>query len=119
MSLNDAHAFAFSFATTPMAVIIIFQAGDGTLSVMPATEYDGDTAAIINDDRSLRPLIGASRPESGDRSRFPLPARLDLPYIHGAPVVVVVEGATVRPCHGDHHHDHPRDTLALPTKNCG
>ena len=31
MSLNDAHAFAFSLATTLMAAIIIFQAGDGTL----------------------------------------------------------------------------------------
>ncbi|MDK4713268.1 hypothetical protein [Rhizobium sp. CNPSo 4039] len=46
MSLNDAHAFAFSLATTLMAAIIIFQAGDGTLSVMPASEYDGDSAAI-------------------------------------------------------------------------
>jgi len=33
MSLNDAHAFAFSLATTLMAAIIIFQAGDGTLGV--------------------------------------------------------------------------------------
>jgi hypothetical protein len=47
MSLNDAHAFAFSLATTLMAAVIIFQAGDGTLSVTPASEYDGDTAAII------------------------------------------------------------------------
>ena len=45
MSLNDAHAFAFSLATTLMAAIIIFQAGDGTLSVMLASEYDGDAAA--------------------------------------------------------------------------
>lgn len=49
MSLNDAHAFAFSLATTLMAAIIIFQAGDGTLSVMPTSEYDGDTAAIIHE----------------------------------------------------------------------
>ena len=35
MSLNDAHAFASSLATTLMAAIIIFQAGDGTLSVTP------------------------------------------------------------------------------------
>ena len=47
MSLNDAQAFAFSLATTLMAAIIIFQAGDGTLSVTPASEYDGDAAAII------------------------------------------------------------------------
>jgi len=49
MSLNDAHAFAFSLATTLMAAIIIFQAGDGTHSVTPASEYDGDMAAIIHD----------------------------------------------------------------------
>lgn len=47
MSLNDAHAFAISLATTLMAAIIIYQAGDGTLSVTPASEYDGDTAAIV------------------------------------------------------------------------
>jgi hypothetical protein len=32
MSLNDAHAFAFSLATTLMVAIIIFRAGDGTHS---------------------------------------------------------------------------------------
>lgn len=47
MSLNDAHAFAFSLATTLMAVIVIFRAGDGTLSVSPANEYDGETSAIL------------------------------------------------------------------------
>lgn len=49
MSLNDAHAFAFSLATTLMAAIIIFQAGAGTLSVTPASEYDGDAAAILHE----------------------------------------------------------------------
>ena len=49
MSFNDAHAFAFSLATTLMAAIIIFQAGDGTLSVTPASEYDGDIAAIVHE----------------------------------------------------------------------
>jgi len=49
MSLNDAHSFAFSLATTLMAAIIIFQAGDGTLSVMPASEYDSDIAAIVRE----------------------------------------------------------------------
>ena len=29
MSLNEAHAFAFSLATTLMVVIVIFRAGDG------------------------------------------------------------------------------------------
>ncbi|WP_169055355.1 hypothetical protein [Rhizobium sp. P44RR-XXIV] len=48
MSLNDAQAFAFSLAITLMAAIIIFRAGDGTLSVTPASEYDGDTAAIVH-----------------------------------------------------------------------
>ncbi|MGH0223152.1 hypothetical protein NKY68_24270 [Sinorhizobium meliloti] len=49
MSLNDAHAFAFSLASTLMAALVIFQAGDGTLSVMPASEYDGDVAAIVHE----------------------------------------------------------------------
>ncbi|WP_181172107.1 hypothetical protein [Mesorhizobium sp. B2-4-8] len=49
MSLNQAHAFAFSLATTLMVSIVIFQAGDGTLSVVPAREYDGDTAAIVHE----------------------------------------------------------------------
>jgi len=49
MSLNDAHAFAFSLATTLMAVIVIFRAGDGTLSVMPASEYDGDATAVVQE----------------------------------------------------------------------
>ncbi|WP_181180604.1 hypothetical protein [Mesorhizobium sp. B2-4-6] len=49
MSPNDAHAFAFSLATTLMTVIIIFEAGDGTLSVTPASEYDGEIAAIVHE----------------------------------------------------------------------
>ena len=49
MSLNDAHAFAFSLATTLMSVIVIFRAGDGTMSVMPATEYDGDEDTIVSE----------------------------------------------------------------------
>ncbi|MET3355549.1 UNVERIFIED_ORG: hypothetical protein ABID33_003471 [Xanthobacter viscosus] len=47
MSLNDAHAFAFSLATTLMVAIVIFEAGDGSLSVMPANEFDGDATAIL------------------------------------------------------------------------
>ena len=47
MSFPDAHAYAFSLATTLMAVIVIFRAGDGTLSVMPASEYDGDFSQIV------------------------------------------------------------------------
>ncbi len=49
MSLNDAHAFAFSLAATLMVAIVIFQAGDGSLAVMPANEYDGDATAIIHE----------------------------------------------------------------------
>ena len=49
MSLNDAHAFAFSLATTLMAAIVIYRAGDGTLSVTPASEYDGDENAIVGE----------------------------------------------------------------------
>lgn len=49
MSLAQAHAFAFSLATTLMAVIVIFRAGDGTVSVTPAAEYDGDSTAILDE----------------------------------------------------------------------
>ena len=49
MSLADAHAFAFSLATTLMASIVIFRAGDGTMSVMPAAEYDGDDETIVEE----------------------------------------------------------------------
>lgn len=49
MSLNDTHAFAFSLAATLMVAVVIFPAGDGSLSVVPANEYDGDTAAIIHE----------------------------------------------------------------------
>ena len=49
LSLNDAHAFAFSLATTLMAAIVIFRAGDGTRSVTPASEYDGDASQIVHE----------------------------------------------------------------------
>jgi hypothetical protein len=49
MSLQTAHAFAFSLATTLMATIVIYRAGDGTLSVTPASEYDGDETAIVSE----------------------------------------------------------------------
>ena len=49
MSFQTAHALAFSLATTLMAAIIVFRAGDGTLSVTPAAEYDGDDAAIVSE----------------------------------------------------------------------
>ena len=49
MSLKQANAFAFSLATSLMAAIVIFQAGDGTMGVMPAAEYDGELAAIVHE----------------------------------------------------------------------
>ncbi|WP_198046022.1 hypothetical protein [Novosphingobium aquimarinum] len=49
MSFNDAHAFAFSLATSLMAVIVVFRAGDGTLSVTPASEYDCDLSQIVRE----------------------------------------------------------------------
>ena len=49
MSFNAAHAFALSLATTLMTVIVIFRAGDGTLSVTPAAEFDGDEASILRE----------------------------------------------------------------------
>ncbi|EQB33890.1 MULTISPECIES: hypothetical protein [Sphingomonadales] len=49
MSFHDAHAFAFSLASTLMTAIVIFRAGDGTVSVMPANEYDGDSTAILDE----------------------------------------------------------------------
>lgn len=49
MPFQTAHAFAFSLATTLMAAIVIYRTGDGTLSVTPATEYDGDEVDIIGE----------------------------------------------------------------------
>ena len=49
MSLADAHAFAFSLATTLMVSIVVFRAGDGTVGVMPAAEYDGDDDTVIKE----------------------------------------------------------------------
>lgn len=49
MSLADAHAFAFSLATTLMVTIVIFRAGDGSLSVVPAADYDGSDADLVRE----------------------------------------------------------------------
>jgi len=54
MSLVEANAFAFSLATSLMVSIVIFRAGDGTLSVTPASEYDGDASQIV---REIDPFI--------------------------------------------------------------
>ena len=50
MSLTDAQAFAYSLATSLMAAIVIFKAGDGTHSVTPANECDGDAEVIAEID---------------------------------------------------------------------
>ncbi len=49
MTLADAQAFAFSLAATLLVTIVIFRAGDGTVSVMPAAEYDGEDEMIIDE----------------------------------------------------------------------
>jgi hypothetical protein len=49
MSLADAHAFAFSLASTLMVSIVIFRAGDGTVGVMVASEYDGDEDTVVDE----------------------------------------------------------------------
>ena len=36
-------------ATSLMVAIIIFKAGDGSFSVVPASEYDGDVASIVHE----------------------------------------------------------------------
>ncbi|MCW8060842.1 hypothetical protein [Agrobacterium tumefaciens] len=47
MSFPDAQAFALSLAATLMVSIVIFRAGDGTHSVVPAPEFDGDDDEIV------------------------------------------------------------------------
>jgi len=49
MSLNDAHAFAFSLATTLMAAIIATQAGDGTLSDANRAQIATSLDSVIDD----------------------------------------------------------------------
>jgi hypothetical protein len=47
MSFKDAQAFAFSLAASLMVAIVIFRAGDGSLSVTPANEFDGEETQIL------------------------------------------------------------------------
>jgi hypothetical protein len=49
MSLKEAQAFAFSLATSLMVAIVVFRAGDGSLSVTPSNEFDGDDAQILSE----------------------------------------------------------------------
>ncbi|WP_162853571.1 hypothetical protein [Novosphingobium sp. BW1] len=50
MSFDQAQAFAFSLAASLMVAIVIFRAGDGTLSVVPANEFDGDAEIVAEID---------------------------------------------------------------------
>lgn len=71
MSLNDAQAFAISLATTLIAGIVIFQAGDGA----PRSSM-----------RSiLPPDQGNPGRQSGNPPRFPLPAQSIFSYNAVAP----------------------------------
>ncbi len=47
MSLQDARTYAFNLALTLMVSILIIRAGDGSVSVMPTSEYDGDASVIL------------------------------------------------------------------------
>ena len=48
MSLSTAQAFAWNLATTLMACITLFKAGDG-FGVLPTAEFDGDPATIVHE----------------------------------------------------------------------
>ena len=80
MTLATANAYAASLASTLMVVIIIFRAGDGTMSVMPAAEYDGDDDTIVFE---IDPF-GGRRRMAGPRtvvqaSRYGTAMRIDAP----------------------------------------
>lgn len=49
MSIENASAFAFSLAATLMVAIVIIRAGDGSISVMTAADYDGEPSAILRE----------------------------------------------------------------------
>ena len=49
MTLATANAYAASLASTLMVAIVIFRAGDGTMSVMPATQYARDDDTIVSE----------------------------------------------------------------------
>ena len=50
MSFNQAQAYAFSLASTLMVAVVIFKAGDGTHSVTPISEFDGDAEVVAEID---------------------------------------------------------------------
>jgi hypothetical protein len=49
MSLTLTTAYAASLDDTLMGAIVVFRAGDGPMSVIPATEYDGDDDSIVSE----------------------------------------------------------------------
>ena len=70
MSLVEANAFAFSLATSLMVSIVIFRAGDGTLTVVRADEYEGEVSQIVREiDGFLADMEGRSRSRKRPTSR--------------------------------------------------
>ncbi|MBA8853507.1 hypothetical protein FHW20_004489 [Ochrobactrum intermedium] len=49
MSLTIANACGAIIAATLRVVIIVFRAGDGRMSVMPTSEYDGAEDSIVSE----------------------------------------------------------------------
>ena len=49
MSQSLAFANGWNLALTLMVCVVIFRAGTGGYGAMPATEYDGDPAAIVHE----------------------------------------------------------------------
>lgn len=108
MSFQTARAFSFSLAPTLMTVIVIYQAGDGTLSVMPANEYDGDDDVIVREIDPSPHDEATLRPRTRSPSRFSLPRALMICYARRC-AAVVVEGVAARAILRSHHHDHFRN----------
>lgn len=48
MSLSTAQALAWNLATTLMVGIILFKAGDGSFSVTPEAEFDGEPETVVH-----------------------------------------------------------------------
>ena len=48
MSLQVAQQLAWNLATTLMACITLFKAGDG-FGVLPSAEFDGDPATVVHE----------------------------------------------------------------------
>ena len=49
MSQSLAFANGWNLAKTLMVCVVIFRAGTGVYGAMPASEYDGDPAAIVHE----------------------------------------------------------------------